>query len=449
MAKGKNIVKSTQGMLRLLLVVIMVIAWVVAITTLLGNNEEEMQMELIQSADILLEDELYVRAAEKYVKAINSYTTDKNEELEVKLLSIYKEGNLTEEYRELIENRIESKKASPEEYISYASELLNRGTMTKAVKILAAGEEQYDDAELTRLYESVKYTTTIKDLDSATVKTPSTSWIMPTFDGEKWGYISSDGDLMIDFRYEEALSFAGSYTVVKENGVYIVIDQKGNKIAIDKKGLDEVTSMVGSKIAGVKDGRYYLFNQYFEQVMVEDYENGFEGICLNDNGLVVAKSGGKWAVFSADMEPVTEFIYDDVVLNSRGQVFTDKSAVVKDAGGYFIINHEGKAYFETRFAELKGLEGGLIAFSEENGKWGFINGSGNIIVEPQYEDAYSFSQHLGAVKYAGKWGFINRYNTMAIEAEYESVIPFLKGKSLVTDSFGNYKVITLKYQEVF
>ena len=449
MAKGKNIVKSTQGTLKLLFIVAMIIAWLVAGSTFLGKSAEEQQMELIQSGESLLEDELYVRAAEKYVAAINNYSTEKNNELEAKLLCIYKEGNLLEEYQKLIEKRIENKKASIEEYIAYGQEMIATGATTKAVKILAIGEEVYDDAVLTELFESVKYENSVKALDSEIVRMPSTDWIIPAYNGEKWGFVESDGDILIDYKYEEVLNFTGEYTVAKADGEYIVIDQRGNKIAIDETGVEEVTSMIGNKIVGVKEGRYYLFNKYFEPIILEKYPNGFEGIYLNDNGLVVAKMEGKWAIFSSGMESVTEFIYEDVVLNSREQIFTDKSAVVKDANGYFVINQEGKAYFETRFAKMKGLEGGLIAFSNGDGKWGFVNGDGNVIVEPQYEDAYSFSQHLGAVKYAGKWGFINRYNTMVIEAQYENAMPFLSGKSLVTDSLGIHKIITLRYQEVF
>lgn len=448
MAKGKNIVKSTQGTLKLLFIVTMIIAWLVAITTFLGKSAEELQVELIQSAESLLEDGLYVRAAEKYVEAVNRYSTEKNDELEAQLLRVYKEGNLLEEYHELLEDRVENKKATVEEYISYGQEMIDTGATSRAVKMLAIGEEMYNDVTLTKLYESVKYENSVKALNSEIVEIPSSSWIMPVCNGEKWGYIESDGDLLIDFKYEEVLDFAGDYTVAKADGEYIVIDQRGNKIAIDKNGVDEVTAMVGNKIAAVKGGRHFLFNRYFEPVVLEDYPDGFEGIYLNDNGLVVAKAGGKWAVFSSNMKPITEFIYDDVVLNSRGQVFTDNSAVVKDANGYFAINHEGKTYFETRFAKMKGFEGGLIAFSNGDGKWGFVNSSAEVIVQPQYEDAYSFSQQLGAVKYAGKWGFINRYDTMVIEAEYENAMPFLDGKSLVTDSLGIHKIIKLRYQDV-
>lgn len=449
MAKGKNIVKTTVRTLTLLLIGAVIICWGIAIPNVLGEDPEKLQNQLVQEAETLIKDGLYVRGAQNYVQAINQYFTKNNEKLEERLLTIYKEGNLLAEYYDLLESRIENKKALVEEYISYGSELVESGSLAKAVTILAQGEELYDDTKLTELYESIKYISSIKEMDSETLSTPGTSWIIPSYDGNKWGFIDSSGDLILDFKYEEAIGFSGNYTVVKEEGTYLVIDRRGNRIAVDKRGLDQITNMVGNLLVGVKDGRYYLFSQYFDLINIEGYENGFEGMYLNDNGLLVVKNNGKWAIFSQNLEPVTEFVYEEVVVNSRNQIFTDSSAVVKDAGGYFVINSEGVGYSEKRFKQMKGLEEGLIAFAQEDGKWGFVNGVGEVIVEPKFEDAFSFSQHLGAVKYAGKWGFINRYGTMIMEAEYESVSPFYRGMSLAKDSQGRYKVITLKYQEVF
>lgn len=449
MAKGKNVVKSTQGNLKLLFIVALIAAWAIAIITVTSDDTAEQQMKLVQEGDLLLEDELYVRAAEKYVMAINNYPTDKNEELEEKLLYIYKDGKLKTKYEDMVEQRIAVGKAKVEEYIDYCGTLIKEGSIAKAMPLLKAGEDQFDNEELTALYESVKYENRVRSLVTTTVGMPDSSWLIPAFDGTKWGYVNNNDSVVLKFKYDEVFPFSEGYAVVKLDGSYILIDTSANKMAIDKIGLDKVVSMAGNKIVGVKDGKYYLLSKYFEPINVEGFENGFEGIYLNDNGLVVVKSGGKWAIYSASMEPVTEFIFDDVAVNSRGQVFTSTNAVVKDAGGYFTINDKGQAYFADRFLEMKGYEGGIVAFRDESGKWGYVNTSAKIIVEPQYEDAMSFSNHLGAVKKGEKWGYINRYNTMIIENEYEEVIPFLSGSALVKKPSGIYSIITLKYSASF
>lgn len=41
-----------------------------------------------------------------------------------------------------------------------------------------------------------------------------------------------------------------------------------------------------------------------------------------------------------------------------------------------------------------------------NGKWGYIDTRGNIIIPLQFEEADQFSEGMAAVKVAGKWGYI-------------------------------------------
>lgn len=136
-------------------------------------------------------------------------------------------------------------------------------------------------------------------------------------------------------------------------------------------------------------------------------------------------------------------------MNSKGQVFYGNYAVVADEGGYYLIDKAGEAWFEERFADAKGIEEGLFAVADSSGRWGFANEKGELVVDYQYEDAYSFSNRLAAVKYAGKWGYVNKYGTMVIEAQFQQAWPFLAGSSLVTDDLGNYKVLKLKYYSLF
>lgn len=445
MAKGKNIVKKTQGMLILILVAVTTVSWLMTVSILSKDGPLELQSQLVEEGNLLLEDGLYVRAAECYEEAISSYNTENNEVLEEKLLQIYKEGNLSEKYEALQMDRIEQGRAKEAEYIAYAGQLLEEGNESRVVSILSQGEEQYDNAQLTELYESIKYSHSLKALDSSHLHIPFGSWYIPVSNGETWGYIQADGDLFLNYKYEQALPFSGSYAVVKLDGVYTLIDTSGNKIAIDGYELDDVTTMNENRIVGIKNGKYYLFNLYFEPILNE----GFEEICLSGNGIVAVKTGGMWGLYTSSMEPITEHIFNDIVINSKGWLFGGGNATVKDAAGYYVIDEGGNALFEKRFERLKGCENGLVAAQGENGDWGFINGQGEYIIEPQYQDAITFSHDLGLVKYAGKWGYINRYNNMVIEAEFEQAFPFMNGMALVEDTPGFYKVISLRYSGLF
>jgi hypothetical protein len=47
-------------------------------------------------------------------------------------------------------------------------------------------------------------------------------------------------------------------------------------------------------------------------------------------------------------------------------------------------------------------------------KWGFIDRSGKLVVEPQYDYTHGFSEGLAGVKLNGRWRFIDRSGTVLI-----------------------------------
>jgi WD40 repeat protein len=68
---------------------------------------------------------------------------------------------------------------------------------------------------------------------------------------------------------------------------------------------------------------------------------------------------------------------------------------------------------------------------ERNDRWGYIDRSGKIIVEPRFEYAEEFSEGLGAVKVDGRWGFVDGSGKLVIEASYSSARPFSEGLARV------------------
>jgi hypothetical protein len=69
--------------------------------------------------------------------------------------------------------------------------------------------------------------------------------------------------------------------------------------------------------------------------------------------------------------------------------------------------------------------------AKKYGKWGFINKSGDWVINNQYEEAYYFSEGLAAVKYFGNWGFIDRHGEWVVQPEYRDAKPFREGLACV------------------
>ena len=446
MKKKKNIVGKAKGSLTAAILLLVAAGWAAAAYSLAVDQDLQAQTALSRSAEAFLEDKLYIRAANAYIEAMTVYQTDYNGELEQKLLDVYRQGEMWTEYADLIDSRIEGGRASAEEYLWMGQTNLDSGSTNSALEYLEQGRKAFpDNEELSALGESVRYLYSARGTGVQTAKMPSADFYIPAFNGEKWGYLSSGGDIAIEFQYEEATKFSGNYAVVKIDGVYTLIDKNGYWNAVDKNGLEQVTDICGTRIVGVKDGKYRIYTNTFYPYSEEDYEN----IYLNANGTCFVQKGGKWALLDSGLEPVTEYIYTDVKPNSQGEVFYGNYAVVADAQGYYLINPDGEPWFDARFSDAKGIESGLVAVADSSGQWGFCDETGQLAVGCQYEDAHSFSAKLGAVKYAGKWGYVNQYNTMVIPNEFESAFPFIGASALAVDEQGNYVVLELKYYDIF
>lgn len=445
MAKKNNLVGGAKAKISLILIAGMAAGWGISGYTVVLQNSVRKQNAMVEKAEEFIPDKLYIRAANQYKEALKAYSTKNNLTYERRLLDIYAEGGMTEEYADLVDDRIEAKTALVDEYLSRAETLIEEESIKRAIRYLQQGIEIYGDSQLVDLCESVKYQYNTNGTDYQEGKLPSENWIIPMWNGEKWGYTGKNGRTNIEFEYDDATRFSGDYAVVKIDGVYTLIDQNGYWNAVDKNGLDQVIDIAGDKIIGVKDGKYGIYSNMFERLNEEDYEDAH----LNDNGMVVVKKDGKWAVLDGNMKNVTDFELTDVAVNSRGQVFSGKYAVVADGNGYFLIDQKGKACYEKRFPNAKGYEGGYYAVSDSDGNWGFADAAGENVIPCQYVDAYSFSNQTAAVQYAGKWGYINQYGNMVINAEYSEALPFLNGKAFAYDDQGNIEVLELKYFELF
>jgi len=54
-----------------------------------------------------------------------------------------------------------------------------------------------------------------------------------------------------------------------------------------------------------------------------------------------------------------------------------------------------------------------------NGKWGFVDKKGNIVIEPKFEYASQFTNGLAYAEINEKSGFINKNGTFVIEPKFE------------------------------
>ncbi len=102
-----------------------------------------------------------------------------------------------------------------------------------------------------------------------------------------------------------------------------------------------------------------------------------------------------------------------------------------DRTRYFKITTDGT---EEEIFDLSGLVfDGLTKYKDmTTRKWGYKNGFGEIVIEPQFVYAYDFSDGLAKVGMTGKYGFINEFGEIAIPCIYDGAGDFKDGVAMVT-----------------
>jgi len=97
----------------------------------------------------------------------------------------------------------------------------------------------------------------------------------------------------------------------------------------------------------------------------------------------------------------------------------------------------------------------LLSFSED-GKYGFIDSSGQTVIEPKYLAAQQFSEGVAFVYENGKAGLINEKGKYLIEPLFDHASPFKAGVAIVVidslhgliDQTGKY-IIDPKFQRIY
>lgn len=129
---------------------------------------------------------------------------------------------------------------------------------------------------------------------------------------------------------------------------------------------------------------------------------------------------------------------------NRAMYFSDGIAWVMNASGSLqTIDPSGETLFSLDIADqVMPFNEGRSAFamrdSSDNLKWGYVDKSGRLAVNPQYDDAGLCVQSRCPVKIESKWAFITPSGEMLITPQFDEVFPFEDDMAVVKigDRFG-------------
>lgn len=256
---------------------------------------------------------------------------------------------------------------------------------------------------------------------------------------ETYGFLKMNGEFLLAPVYTQASAMMGTNAAVNDGEEWHIINSAGFKVARTSKPVDYMGILVGGKIPVAVDGKYAYVNSSLAipEEMPYDYASNFK------NGVAAVKKGDKWALINTNEEQITDYIFENVIFDEYDTCCNEGVIFAKKDGKYYMVNTQGGKISDQSFDDAKPFAGSGPAAVCISGKWGFVDTSGKIVIEPQYEAANSFNIGLGAVCVDGLWGYINTSGVIRIECQFEDCQPFATNGIAAVKEKGIWKYVRL------
>lgn len=245
-----------------------------------------------------------------------------------------------------------------------------------------------------------------------------------------WGYVDASGNRKITYDYVSAGIFGTLAPVIDEEGSAYYIDQNGNVKINDQFILETDPSFSDvEEFQVIQSNMILAYNgsvwNYYD---ADDYQKlfgGYQNATPVTMGVgAVSEDGKTWAIISNEGSLLTDFVYDDVVLDEKGVLCRTNAIVVQESDVYYLIDTNGNRINSDTYEQAYAFYDGSYAACANGRNWFFVDDKGEVAISGTFQDARSFSNGLAAVKQNGKWGYIDLTGDVVIPCEFDGAGPF-------------------------
>ncbi|HEY9115116.1 MAG TPA: WG repeat-containing protein [Bacteroidales bacterium] len=224
-----------------------------------------------------------------------------------------------------------------------------------------------------------------------------------------WGYCNVNKEIVILPMFEEANPFINNRAIVNYYGDYVIIDNNGiiltqnkyNEIYPFSEGIAAVLSK-GNKVGFIDSNGNEIIPCKYDYNELDKYRFS--------EGRAFVRSGDSYGYIDITGKTVIDFQY------SKAFHFQDGFALVRDKNkAYCLIEPDGKVIVTlVGCTDYHDSSEGLIGLKIE-GKWGFLDKTGNEVIPFIYDYAGQFSEGLVSVVKGKKEMFIDKSGTIVLE----------------------------------
>lgn len=237
--------------------------------------------------------------------------------------------------------------------------------------------------------------------------------------GDRIGFVTRDGEVAINPQFDLAGLFSGGRTVVMINRKMGIVDGFGRFLlppdfdGVGRPVNDRVPVQFGDRWAILDFGRRYIVQPQYE--MVRPYAEGRAAV----------RQDGRWGFVDARGNPSIRPQFDEVTEFDGGVALVrlgDQCGLI-DSLGTYVMPPRRACRFEPA------TEGRFTIVS--NGRYGYVDLTGRVVIVPQFDDARGFHEGLAAVRIGTRWGYVDTTGRFAVPLRYLEAGDFSRGRAVI------------------
>ena len=242
-----------------------------------------------------------------------------------------------------------------------------------------------------------------------------------------WGFIDTAGRTVIPLQFDDARCFAAGLAGVRVGAKWGFIDRTGRTVI--EPGFDEAgwfseglaAARIGDRWGFIDTTGAMLIQPEFGQAFIARFSGGRAWVGLVAGGDALIDRTGR--VVSGPFEYMSQF--------------ANGLAGVRDRNGDFsFVDSTGRAVIRprpgaTRWDVALRFDGGRAPVKIGE-KWGYIDTTGALVIEPRFEYASEFfTDGRASVVIGRRWGYVDTTGAVVIGPQFDYAHPFSEGMAVI------------------
>ncbi len=357
-------------------------------------------------------------------------------EVSMELADYLRDNATPDVYEDELERLIARYPDRPEGYARLAAIHIEDEELREAFEVLdKARSREVESEEIAAQYASIAYRYRISGGGYPDVTPFTADDVAGVAVDDSWRFVDAKG-MAIEGAFDEVGAFYGGQGAVVRDGLAQYVDEDGETTRVATRLDHQSYGILAEGIlpALTRDGSYtYLTDSFRPTTFPGPYTSASSFV----GGRAAVASGGSWSVIDTTGAAVGEG-YAEVAVDASGIAVGQERYFAKVGAAFQLFDVDGQRVGSGEFADARPFSASGFAAVQVGDAWGFVDATGQVRIEPRFDDAQSFAHGLAAVRVGDLWGYADESGAVVIEPAFLDASAFSsQGTALVGTSAEN------------